>query len=288
MASESTIPIPLAVHRFFAKFPLHTYPDTPLPQKHASQRPSLWIAPPKSSVSGSVLSSDVECLKWQAYIALRGVKDVRVRWDVTPDGSVDGRLPSLQTVERTVLGARMIPGWVDEELQTEDDAFEGYRDAASKDESRAWVTLLEGTVHTALTLSRPSPPNLKSILFYSPHITTSSFNSSSLSTHLSPPAAPISGISSIFPVYGERVSQTAIETQFHDAIVSLSDRLGGEEWFLGSSRPTALDALAFAYLHCLLAGPDGVRVVVARKVNLVAWERRVESIVQASYAIALT
>ncbi len=54
-----------------------------------------------------------------------------------------------------------------------------------------------------------------------------------------------------------------------------------------TSRPTALDALAFAYLHCLLAGPDGVRVVVPRKVNLCAWERRVESIVQASYATAL-
>lgn len=253
MASTSTIPIPLVVHRFFAKFPLHTYPDSPLPQKHVSQRPSLWIAPPKSSASGSVLSSDVECLKWQAYIALRGVKDLQVRWDVTPDGSVDGRLPSLQTADRKVIGARMIPGWVDEELQTEDDAFEGYKDAASKDESRAWVALLEGIVHTALvrltlrfsilsginpspqTLSRHSSPSLKSILFYTPTNPTSSASSTPLATHLSPPAAPISGISSIFPVYGERVSQSAIDAQYHDAVVSLSDRLGSEEWFLGSS-----------------------------------------------------
>jgi len=284
-----SIPIPVAVHKFFAKFPLHSYPDVPLPPKQvsedASPHSSLWIAPPKGTTSGSVLSSDVECLKWQAYIALRGVKDVRVRWDVTPDGSVDGRLPSLQTADRKVLGARMIPGWVDDELQTEDGAFEGYKDAGSKDESRAWVALLEGIVHTALSVAKPSSPSLKSILFYSPHISKSSSNSTPLSTHLSPPAAPITGISSIFPVYGERVSQSAIEAQFHDAIVSLSDRLGGDEWFLNSSRPTALDALAFAYLHCLLGGPDSVRVVVARRANLVAWERRVESIVQASYTV---
>ncbi|KLO10564.1 hypothetical protein SCHPADRAFT_942775 [Schizopora paradoxa] len=282
----STIPIPVAVHRFFAKFPLHIYPDSPLPQKNEVQRPSLWIAPPKSTVSGSVLSSDVECLKWQAYIALRGVKDLSVRWDVTPDGSVDGRLPSLQTADRKVLGARMIPGWVDDELQAEDDAFEGYKDATSKDESRAWVALLEGIVHTALTISKPSSPDLKAMLFYTPSKPLTSTASTPLSTHLSPPAAPISGISSIFPVYGERVSQSAVEAQYHDAIVSLSDRLGNDEWFLGSSRPTALDALAFAYLHCLLAGSDPVRVAVARKVNLVNWERRVQAIVQASCTVA--
>ncbi len=76
--------------------------------------------------------------------------DVRVRWDVTPDGSVDGRLPSLQTVERTVLGARMIPGWVDDELQTEDDALKATGTLPRRTRARAWVALLEGTVHTAL------------------------------------------------------------------------------------------------------------------------------------------
>lgn len=52
------------------------------------------------------------------------------------------------------------------------------------------------------------------------------------------------------------------------------------------SRPTALDALAFAYLHCLLGGADSVRVAASRRANLVAWERRVESLVQASYNTA--
>lgn len=157
MSSTIPINIPAVVRDFFAKFPTHTYPDVPLPSKPTSQqtktRATLWIAPPKPDhvlPSTNLLSRDVECLKWQAYIALRGLSDVGVRWDVAPDGSVDGRLPSLQTADRKVLGARMIPGWVDDALQAEEDAFEGYRDAAAKDESRAWVALLEGIVHVAL------------------------------------------------------------------------------------------------------------------------------------------
>ena len=49
------------------------------------------------------------------------------------------------------------------------------------------------------------------------------------------------------------------------------------------SGPTALDALLFAYLHCLLSGPDEVRLDVVRRTNLVNWERRVRVIVQTAF-----
>ena len=165
MASTSTLPIPTAVHKFFSKFPLYTYPSqqvvhTPVALLPNNTRASLWVAPPRNSAVGTpadVLSSDVECLKWQAYVALRGVSNVHVRWDGSPDGAGDGRLPSLLTFASEsegggpqVRGAREIPGWVDEVLGVEDDAFEGYVDAPAKDESRAWVALLEGVVHSAL------------------------------------------------------------------------------------------------------------------------------------------
>ena len=75
-----------------------------------------------------------------------------MRWDIAPEGGIDGRLPSLFVhASRTVLGARMIPGWADEALGLDtQDAFDGYKDDAARDESRAWITLLEGTVHAAL------------------------------------------------------------------------------------------------------------------------------------------
>ena len=41
------------------------------------------------------------------------------------------------------------------------------------------------------------------------------------------------------------------------------------------SEPTPLDALAFAYLHCLLHAHGTIRIEVTRRVNLVAWEMRV-------------
>ena len=51
-----------------------------------------------------------------------------------------------------VIGARTIPTWVDEQLgvSSADEEFEGYRDIMARDESRAWIALLEGAVHAAL------------------------------------------------------------------------------------------------------------------------------------------
>ena len=50
--------------------------------------------------------------------------------------------------------------------------------------------------------------------------------------------------------------------------------------------PTALDALAFAYLHTLLNSTDELRIEVARRVNLVTWERRVYEQVRSSFESA--
>lgn len=106
------------------------------------------------------MSSDVECLKWQAFLALRGLNDILVRWDVSPDGGIDGRLPNLHVPRRggeaaadedeELLAAHMIPGWVDKILGVDGGVLDGYRDEAAKDESHAWVSLLEGKIHAAL------------------------------------------------------------------------------------------------------------------------------------------
>jgi metaxin len=81
----------------------------------------------------------------------------------------------------------------------------------------------------------------------------------------------------------------------------LSQRLGTDEWFLGSgyvtfsskedadrddsgfSGPTPLDALAFAYLHSILHSSDNIRIEVSRRANLLAWEQRVRKLVSAAF-----
>jgi len=49
------------------------------------------------------------------------------------------------------------------------------------------------------------------------------------------------------------------------------------------SQPTPLDALAFAYLHCILHSSDTLRIEVTRRVNLIAWEWRVRCLVREGF-----
>lgn len=168
--------VPGPLQSLFSYFPLYTYQPLHPNAKSVLDGPTIWIHPPSDDPT-SVLSSDVECLKWQAYLALRGLNKIRVRFDVDPQGAIGGRLPNLhvpldasatyswtankkEKVSSTgpiddsteLLSAPHIVEWVDVKLAHSalDDAWEGYRDEAAKDESRAWVALLEGNVHAAL------------------------------------------------------------------------------------------------------------------------------------------
>lgn len=51
---------------------------------------------------------------------------------------------------------------------------------------------------------------------------------------LTPPPPPLSGFSSILPVYGSRIDSKAVEERYKEAVASLSERLGTDRWFLGS------------------------------------------------------
>jgi metaxin len=154
----TSLSLPRPLRTFFAYFPLHTYAAIQPPSRFALTSPTLWIVPPRSR-NDSPLSSDVECLKWQAYLALRGLTGIAVRCDISSDGALDERLPNLQIPPQVdvpvgskgkLLPAHRIPEWVDERVGGSMDDLEGYRDEVARDESRAWVALLEGTVHAAL------------------------------------------------------------------------------------------------------------------------------------------
>ncbi|KAI0723753.1 hypothetical protein C8T65DRAFT_627321 [Cerioporus squamosus] len=296
MSRALGISLPAPLRHFFSLFPLYTHPAIESPDKaQPVTAPTLWIHVPWSP-DADVLSSDVECLKWQAYLALRGLSDIAVRWDVAVDGALDARLPNLHVPLKTLPGAseevkaqddgegellpaHLIPEWVDGQVGALD-GLEGYVDEAARDESRAWVALLEGNVHAALVLSQPSSTSFLSLISPYQH------KARPLETVLPHPPAPLFGISSLLPPYGTHVDVEAIEQQYRDAIASLSERLGTDKWFLGSSSPTALDALVFAYLHCILHSKDHtLRFEVTRRVNLVAWERRVQSQVRGGFRL---
>lgn len=276
------LPAPLA--KLFALFPLHTYPAIPLPDKHPITGPTLWIHPPSAPPDAhDLLSADVECLKWQAHLALRGVSEVQVRWDVVAEGALGERLPNLQLPltkdkDGELSAAHNIPAWVDERLGPLGD-LQGYRDVTTRDESHAWVALLEGDVQAALTLSQPLPS-----FFYQTVLQLPASNAARpIETLLTPPPTPLTGISSLLRPYGSRLPIKSIQSRYREAIASLSECLGTDKWFLGSEGPTALDALAFAYLYVLLHSADELRVEVARRVNLVTWEQRAYETVRSAF-----
>lgn len=253
--TESIFRIPGPIRTFYSYFPLHSYPPITTPNSRPVRKPTLWILPPRNPAD-QLLSSDVECLKWQAYLALRGFHDIEVRWDIPPDGGIDGRLPNLHVPislgEKDggggeLLVAHNIPGWVDKTKGGEE-ILDGYKDEAARDESHAWVSLLEGKVHAALVckrrlcapriysctrlsqvLSQPQPSFLNCLLY-----SEVSAHGRSLSTLLSPPPAPLSGISSFLPPSGSQIPVASIELQYNEAISSLSERLSTDRWFLGS------------------------------------------------------
>ncbi|KAF9484683.1 hypothetical protein BDN70DRAFT_989391 [Pholiota conissans] len=303
MASMLAVPAPLV--RFNARFPLRTHPALVPASKRPLDAPTLWIAPPRAS--DTLLSADVECLKWQAFLALRGLTHIRLRTDIAPDGALGGALPNLHVPlsqsplgdaglantdgadDGELLAAHAIPAWVDAHVgpaPAADDALEGYVDAAARIESRAWIALLEGVVHAALLISQPKPSYLHSLLFPKP----SAPASESLQKLLLPPPAPLTGLLTFLPPAAVpssgaiRVNTPAVLSSYRDAVSALSERLGTDKWFLGSSGPTPLDALAFAYLHCILHAPDSIRIDVTRRVNLVAWEWRVRCLVRDAFA----
>jgi metaxin len=153
-----------------------------------------------------------------------------------------------------LLSARMIPTWVDAKLGVESasDENEGYVDESARDESRAWVSLLEGAVHAALVchslspnllefsrlmlyviclkiLAQPRPSYLHTLLFPPPKS-----DAHPLASLLTPPPAPLTGYFSLLPQWGARISREAVMTQYREAIAALSERLGTDKWFLGS------------------------------------------------------
>jgi len=295
------LPVPKSVQNLFSKFPLQTYPAIERTTEHHPEGPTLWVLPPDEP-NNSVLSSDVECLKWQAYIALwprdtseGDRKDVKVAWDISPAAGVDGMLPTL-CIQRhnpksgrrewKFLGSKGIAEWIDGPVELQE------KDTFYNDEMEAWVQLLEGDVHDALVVLNESHnifDDLRSYLLpgrYGKH---------------GPVKSRTALVSSIkfgaviqLPFITDKTSSEfeveRIRERFSEAIKALSVRLGGDEWFLGSRNPTALDALAFAYICKSLHESNQpteasrwIRREVWKYVNLIRWETRVRKMVEAFY-----
>lgn len=308
--------MPTTLQRFYSLFPLHMYEqEQVLPTSfffsnvspEASEAggyqvediapdATLFIHPP-SNPNQTLLSSDIECVKWQAYLALRGIPGgVKVRWDLANEGAVGGRLPNLflpvpkrlakkeksgepskARMRGELLEGKRIPSWVDGEIgkatggEEGDEELEGYKDKDAQNEGKAWIALLEGDVHAVFTATAPTPSILTKI---------TSFD---LSNTREKPilSTTFTGVSSMIPPFGSTAALEPILGRYKETIEALSVRLSHDRWFLGSRNGTALDAIVFSYLFAAMESSNTqVREEVCKWANLVAWEKRVRKMVE--------
>ncbi|KZV92181.1 hypothetical protein EXIGLDRAFT_81593 [Exidia glandulosa HHB12029] len=243
---SAKISTPRRLAAFYSHFPLKTLPEVE-GRRPSAATPTLWIQPAPSSP----LSADVDCLAAQALLALLG-KHVALRTDLTAQGAVDGRLPNLQLPDGQLLPAHAIANWAGA--------------PAEVDEARAWVSLLRSSIRPALLLHAPR----QSLLDWSRG------KRDEWRALLSPPPPPATGLGSPLPVFGTRVDVEGVRHQFAAALHALADRLGRDQWFLGASSPTALDATVFAYLHCAMKVPE-LRASIDAFPALVKWEQHVRA-----------
>lgn len=60
-------------------------------------------------------------------------------------------------------------------------------------------------------------------------------SSQPIETIITPPPAPLTGWTSLIKPYGAHLDLSSIELKYKEAIAALSDRLGTDRWFLGST-----------------------------------------------------
>lgn len=56
-----------------------------------------------------------------------------------------------------------------------------------------------------------------------------------LATILFPPPVPLTGLGTLIPPQGVNVPTATLQLKYREAITALSERLGTDKWFLGSS-----------------------------------------------------
>jgi len=186
-------------------------------------------------------------------LALKGLA-VSLRTDVQPEGGMNGRLPTLQLPDNTLVSPSDIPSAFAGRQEAE---HQGYVSAQAELDGKAFISLLEETVHLALFPEE------------------------------SPLQGPITGV--LPPSWLAAKQDKGYRfNEAREAIAALSGTLGNDLWFLGSRGPTALDAAAYAYLHIALnirAGQPAevIKREVQRWPNLVRWESGVGKIVREAF-----
>ncbi|TPX59979.1 orotate phosphoribosyltransferase [Spizellomyces sp. 'palustris'] len=258
------MPVENPLRKFKNLFPLvrlpPVYTPPPVPAEPA-RTPILFIFPRKKQ---HITSLDVECVKYQAFLAFSNYNHVTQECH-EPEMSPSGQLPFLVTSDGRLLTGRQIV----EEVKATVGDLESRLTNAEKQDVKAFTFLAEAKLDFALLFS----------MWYDRHIRDEF-------------TFPM--YESLYPWPLNKVISRTIRAQKTDwmlsrravlkkdeilddarkALTALSTQLGTQLYFFGS-KASFLDAVVFAYLHIILSllvtpsGEVALRQAVLKHENLV-------------------
>ncbi|KAI8069319.1 hypothetical protein BC940DRAFT_237233 [Gongronella butleri] len=228
--------------------PLKVYPPVNQPKRITNDTLYIYGPGPRDSAA----SFDVDCLIAQIYMRFCGV-DVAIVNSNEPKASPSGQLPYFATVTGQVLAGDQIEQWI------KDNNKDVLLDQL-KDEAIAFMAMLKSKLHAAWLFSMWLEP-----LNYSEHALPLYFG------HVPAPVNSILGrakkdhVTQQLLTDRDVLSREEIYADAGQVLEALSVKLGENTYFFGKSEPTLMDAVVFAYLHCILSVPPVKRPDAARE-----------------------
>ncbi|ORY34231.1 hypothetical protein BCR39DRAFT_556625 [Naematelia encephala] len=222
---------PTWISAFYAKFPLIVFEqEDTLPLDDAA-RPCLWIHA-STSRHRPWASTSPSSLRYQLLLLFRGVP-VNFRHWQNEEAVPGSSLPVLQ-VDHRLLATSDIRPWLDDEYPSDD--LSGMKDQATYDRAVAAAQLVLMYLLPALLASLHKPVDIISPI----------------------PDRLAAGISTILPsalTGTARVAGDQLLARGIDALSALEPMT--EDWGMGATHPTPLDALIASHLYAVSALPNG-------------------------------
>lgn len=245
--SDHWYSVPAPVRRIFDQFPVITYRANSYPQKarRSSDKNILYIFSNPLDTSGTNLSPNPACLKWQAYLKFNDIEFSTFASNnhASPSGSLPFLLPmtSSNEIPTSPLTTGKIPRWTSQQTMQEEDHLsmehEAYMALIDQNLRNAWLYHLYLEPSNFDNVARPL------------YITTTSSNmfvQMAIAFQLRD-AAQSELLKSRNIIDKDEIFAAATK-----AFRALSVLLGSNEFFSDNGRPNLFDASVFAYTHLLM------------------------------------
>lgn len=248
------IQVPAPVKKFFATFPLQTYPAIqPRTTKSTTTIPTLYAYGP-GWLDGWA-SFDIECLKWQAFLRFATV-DFDVKYCNEPTASPSGQLPFLlipSTDSSAKVGPKCLAGPDISKYAQEHGDDASLLENSDIADSKAFIALAETQLHSAVIFHLwADQENFQRIVekYGAIHIHNEYLRRVVMEERRR------AVLEKTF-VRNGTLNREQVYAGAKEALAALKSQLESSDtdYFFSSSKPTVLDAIVFAYVQTIITFP---------------------------------